>query len=222
MKRSDFIRQLEQNGSILHGLYAITSPLSRGSVLLNQVQQAIAGGAKLVQYRDKGQAGAKRKTEAAALLKLCHTYQVPLIINDDIELAYAIAADGVHLGRDDPAIFTARKQLGSQALIGISCYNNLNLALQAQAAGANYVAFGRFFTSTTKPDATMATIELLHQAKTCLHLPIVAIGGITAENGKLLVDAGADMLAVIGALFSVPNIQTAAAAISNLYAVCQG
>jgi len=201
----------------MYGLYAITPERIRGFNLVSQVEQAIQGGARLIQYREKGDAGAEKFTEAKAILHLCRINNVQLIINDDVELAYAIAADGVHLGRNDSDPVLARQKLGHTAIIGVSCYNNLDLAVKAQLAGANYVAFGRFFSSTTKPQATGATLELLYQAKSHVHLPIVAIGGITATNGKFLINAGADMLAVVGGIFSSEDIKVAALNLSSLF-----
>jgi len=201
----------------LRGLYAITPERpGPGLTLIAQVEQALQGGARLVQYRDKGHDGARRLREARALLQLCRGYRVPLIINDDLELAATVAADGVHLGRDDPDPLQARRRLGPQALIGVSCYDRLELAQRAQAAGADYVAFGRFFPSTSKPQAVPADPGLLRRARALLHLPLVAIGGITPENGGPLVAAGADLLAVIEALFGRGDIRAAAQSFAAL------
>jgi thiamine-phosphate pyrophosphorylase len=126
---------------------------------------------------------------------------VPLIINDDAQLAKAVGADGVHLGKDDGDIANARAVLGEAAIIGVSCYNSLDRAVTAQAQGASYVAFGRFFSSNTKPLAAPAQLDTLQQAKAVIKLPIVAIGGILPSNGLALIDAGADLLAVVGGLF---------------------
>jgi thiamine-phosphate pyrophosphorylase len=194
----------------LKGLYAITdSRLAVDEDVPRQVEQALAGGARLIQYRDKGEDRERRLQEARSLLQLCRAYSAPLIINDDLELAAAVGADGVHLGKDDPAIFLARERLGPEAVIGVSCYNDLGLALEAQAQGADYVAFGRFFSSNTKPLAVQADVQLLRRARPLLQIPIVAIGGITPENGGPLVAAGADMLAVIHGLFGQPDIRAA-------------
>ena len=142
---------------------------------------------------------------ASELVKICHRHNVPLIINDDIELAARVDADGVHIGREDGAIAQARKRLGADAIIGVSCYNFVERAIEAQAQGATYVAFGRFFPSTSKPLAAPAKIETLIQAKQLLKIPIVAIGGIMPENGAQLLAAGADLLAVIGGLFETAS-----------------
>jgi len=192
------------------GLYAITQPDNKTTdTLLEEVAAAIRGGAVIVQYRDKNPIDAV--ATAAKLLELCRQHTVPLIINDNIELAVTIGADGVHLGQTDGNIAQARKQLGQNAIIGVSCYNSLELAITAETEGANYVAFGRFFPSTSKPLAAPAQLQTLHQAKAKLNVPIVAIGGILPENGQSLLKAGADLLAVIGGLFDHEPEQSARA-----------
>jgi thiamine-phosphate pyrophosphorylase len=182
------------------GLYAITQTdgKSPGTVIA-EVEAAIRGGAAVVQYRDKNPGNALYL--ARELVKLCHRHEVPLLINDDLELALEAGADGVHLGKDDGHIREARERLGQEAIIGISCYDSLERALEAQAHGATYAAFGRFFPSGTKPLAAPARVDTLRQAKQALSIPIVAIGGILPENGAALLAAGADLLAVIGGIF---------------------
>lgn len=203
---------------MLTGLYAITdSQLTPGDTLLPAVEAALRGGARVIQYRDKGSDSARRAQEAAALNALCNTYGALLIVNDDVELAASAGADGVHLGRDDPQLAAARRRLGSGAIIGVSCYNQLTRAQAAAEQGADYAAFGRFFPSRTKPDAVAATPELLRAARRTLDLPLVAIGGITPENGGLLIEAGADMLAVIHGVFGQPDIETAARRFAALF-----
>ncbi|MES9869732.1 MAG: thiamine phosphate synthase [Sedimenticola sp.] len=202
----------------LKGLYAITdSTLAANSSIIDQVAQALAGGARVIQYRDKSGDDQKRLAEAGALLTLCRQHHAPLIINDDVELAARIGADGVHLGKDDPDIQAARMRLGKQAIIGISCYNQFERASIAQEAGADYIAFGRFFNSTVKPDAVQAQPDLLRRAKRELELPTVAIGGITPENGGALIEAGADMLAVIHGVFGQPDIRAACERFNELF-----
>lgn len=182
------------------GLYAITQPEGKTiAQVVAEVEAALKGGAVLVQYRDKAPLDALAL--ASQLLHICHHYQAPLLINDDVELALAIGADGVHLGRDDGEIAHARQRLGAQAIIGTSCYNDVEKAQAMAEQGADYVAFGRFFTSGSKPLAAPADIQTLRIAKQRLNLPIVAIGGILPENGGQLVNAGADLLAVIGGIF---------------------
>jgi len=203
----------------LRGLYAITdSQLLSDNALVASVEQAIRGGAQVIQYRDKSHDATKRLQQAQALQTLCRGYRIPLIINDDVALAQAIAADGVHLGKTDGSVTVARQQLGATTLIGVSCYNQLALAEQAVAAGADYIAFGSFFPSMIKPDAVTADIPLLRHAKQTLPCPVVAIGGITVNNGADLFAAGADCLAVISGVFGADDIQAAAQQYTALFA----
>lgn len=192
--------------SKMQGLYVITDG-STGDTLLSKVEQALRGGAAIVQYRDKTTDQARRKQEATALRSLCHDHHTLFIINDDVALAKAVQADGVHVGRDDSALTAAREALGTAAIIGVSCYNQLELALSAAEKGADYIAFGSFFPSPTKPNAPRATLELLHQARQQLTLPICTIGGITLDNAPDLLANGADMLAVITDVFNSPAIE---------------
>lgn len=195
----------------LAGLYAIAdTSLIAAARLVDSVALAIAGGAHVVQYRDKAGDRDLRLRQATALARLCESHRAPLIINDDPDLAADVGAAGVHLGRADLSLTKARRRLGSQAIIGISCYNQLELALTAEAEGANYVAFGSFYGSATKPKAVRALPELLRTAKQQLNIPVVAIGGITPENGGALINAGADSLAVIEGLFKQSDIRRAA------------
>jgi thiamine-phosphate pyrophosphorylase len=204
--------------SLRRGLYVLTdSTLIPEDQLIPAVAAAIAGGAVLVQYRDKSGDAAKRAWEAQDLVNLCRPLGVPLIINDDVALAAAVGADGVHLGQDDGDIAAARAALGPGALIGVSCYNELERARAAEAAGADYVAFGSFFASSVKPGAVRAEADLLRQARQQLHVPLVAIGGINADNGALLIEAGADLLAVISDVFGQRDIRTAARRIADLF-----
>lgn len=197
------------------GLYAITQTEHKSlEQIVRDVEDALKGGAVVVQYRDKNPLDAV--TLASRLLRICHAYQVPLLINDSIELALQTGADGVHLGRDDGDIAAARQLLGKDAIIGVSCYNDIGRAQLAAAAGADYVAFGRFFPSGSKPLAAPAEIATLQQAKRLLNVPIVAIGGILPNNGRQLLDAGADLLAVIGGIFD-QEPETAARAYQTLF-----
>ena len=200
------------------GLYAITdNDLIPAGQLTACVMRAIAGGAAVIQYRNKQASGHGRRREAAALVELCHQHHVPLIINDDAGLAAAVGASGIHLGRTDTTIQQAREQLGPGAIIGVSCYNDLERALAAAQAGADYVAFGRFFPSHSKPDAVQADATLLSRARQQLELPIVAIGGITPGNGPALLAAGANLLAAIHGVFGQPDIRAAAAEYADLF-----
>jgi thiamine-phosphate pyrophosphorylase len=196
------------------GLYVITD--GPRPDLLEAVQHALAGGARMVQYRDKTNDSTRRHAEAGTLLALCREHAVPLIINDDIALAHAIGADGVHLGEADGNIAEARNTLGPDAIIGVSCYDSLERAQGAARQGASYIAFGAFFASPTKPFARRASIDLLRHSAN-LGVPRVAIGGITPDNGAELVAAGADYLAVISAVFGTADIRAAAQRFSQLY-----
>jgi thiamine-phosphate pyrophosphorylase len=199
------------------GLYAITPETADTERLLTQVEAALLGGVASVQYRDKSDDVARRHEQVSELVALCHRFGVPLIVNDDLRLADLCDADGVHLGRDDSSLREARIILGKGKLIGASCYQSLDLAQAAQAAGADYVAFGSFFPSPTKPAAGRADAALLREAAPRIHLPLVAIGGITLANAPQLLDAGADSLAVLSALFDAPDIRAAAHALNQLF-----
>jgi thiamine-phosphate pyrophosphorylase len=185
--------------------------------MLDNVEQAILGGAVMVQFRNKRHDLFACRRQADALRELCSNYHVPLIINDDAVLARAVDADGVHLGSDDFTPSEARSLLGEEAVIGVSCYNRLDLAQQAQQQGADYVAFGSFYPSPIKPTAVRAETSILTQAKAELKVPVVAIGGITPENGKALVEAGADMLAVIYGIFGQSDIQAVARQYTQIF-----
>lgn len=190
-------------------LYAITdSHLMAGGKLITGVTAALEGGCRLVQYRDKSLDHQRRLAESSALLSLCRIYSARLIINDDVQLAKAIKAHGVHLGQSDGDARAARALLGDDAVIGVTCHASLALARQAIKNGASYVAFGRFFASNTKPDAPPAPMSLLTEARQELgDIPIVAIGGITLENASLTLTAGASMFAVSHSLFAAENIK---------------
>jgi thiamine-phosphate pyrophosphorylase len=199
------------------GLYAVTPDEPDTEVLKHKVRKALAGGARIVQYRNKSANASLRLEQGAELLALCRKAGAPLIINDDLDLALAIGADGLHLGRGDTALAAARAKLGGGRLLGASCYDRLDLALAARSAGADYVAFGRAFPSATKPGATRAPLGLYREAKALLDSPIVAIGGITPRNARTVIAAGADAVAVIGALFGAPDIEAAARRFDRLF-----
>lgn len=202
----------------LRGLYVLTDArLGHGDALVAAVGQALDGGARLVQYRDKSDDRRQRLADAGALATLCQDRGAVLIINDDVELALAVGAQGVHVGREDAPLHQARARLGARALIGVSCYNDLARAEAAARDGASYVAFGSFYPSTVKPDAVRASPQLLRQARARLAIPIVAIGGVTHANGATLIDSGADMLAVITGVFGANDICAAAAAYGALF-----
>lgn len=205
--------------SRLHGLYGITDSKLMPDLesMLSQVEAALQGGCGIIQYRDKSADTELRHRQAAALLALCHRYNGLLLINDDIALAKAVSADGVHLGQGDGNHQSARHELGPDAIIGITCHDSLELAEQACACDADYVAFGAFFASQTKPDAKPAPMHLLHDAKQNLPVPVVAIGGITVDNAHQIIDAGADMLAVVNSLFSAEDITARAESFQQLF-----
>lgn len=200
------------------GVYALTPECADTFKLLQMVEAALKGGVAAVQYREKSGDVALRHEQASELLSLCHRYHVPLIINDDLRLADLVEADGVHLGREDARLKEARIILGSEKIIGASCYQDVELAMQAVAEGADYVAFGSFYSSPTKPQAARAPLQLLHDANR-LSVPVVAIGGITLENAPMLIEAGADAIAVITALFDAPDIEKAAQTLNQLFEI---
>lgn len=201
---------------LIKGLYAITPDEPDTADLLRKVRLALLGGARVLQYRNKAATAALRLQQAKMLRELTHEFSVPLIINDDALLAQQVTADGVHLGGEDGSVVAARAVLGSAKLIGVSCYNRVALAHDAVRQGADYVAFGSFFASTVKPDAVVASLEILRQARIEIAVPLVAIGGITATNGAQLLEAGANALAVISAVFDATDIQGAARQFSVL------
>ncbi|MGY4515285.1 thiamine phosphate synthase [Lysobacter sp. HA18] len=190
------------------GLYAITPDEADTGRLVARVAPVLDAGATVLQYRNKQADDALRREQALALQPLCHARGVPLIINDDWRLALRIGANGAHLGGDDGDVQEARRALGDTAIIGASCYDSLDRARDAANAGASYIAFGAFFPSGTKPDARRATPDLLRDSAD-LRLPRVAIGGITAANARILIAAGADLIAVIGGLFDSPGPRAA-------------
>ena len=200
------------------GVYALTPECADTARLLQMVEAALKGGAAAVQYREKTGDVALRFEQASELLPLCWKYKAPLIINDDLRLADLIDADGVHLGREDAGLVEARIILGPEKIVGVSCYQSLYLARKAEAMGADYLAFGSFYPSPTKPQALRAPLQLLRDAAG-LKLPVVAIGGITAENAAEVIEAGADAIAVISALFEATDIEAAARALNRLFEI---
>lgn len=201
----------------LRGLYAITPENPDGARLLADVEGALAGGCRLVQYRDKTSAAPERVARAQALRRLTLGHGARLVINDDIALALLVKADGVHLGRDDGNLVAARALLGPERILGTSCYADFSTAQRAAATGADYVAFGAVYPSPTKPNAVPATVDLFFRAKSALTVPSCAIGGITLDNAPTLIAAGADLLAVITDLFDAPDIAARAAAYQRLF-----
>jgi thiamine-phosphate pyrophosphorylase len=189
---------MTQLAGLTHPLYAITDTTQFcGNRLYTVAEQLLAGGCQLLQYRDKSTDSTRRQREARTLAQLCRRYQGALIINDDLELARRCKAQGVHLGQSDCSLALARQKLGRDAIIGITCHASLSLAASAAAGGANYLAFGRFFSSQTKPDAPAAPLSLLAAARQHWpQLPRVAIGGIGLNNAQQVLHAGANYTAV--------------------------
>jgi thiamine-phosphate pyrophosphorylase len=191
------------------GLYAVTPDDADTRALVARVTAALTGGVRVVQYRNKIASPDLRREQALAIKGACDAYGALLIINDDAELAHEIDAAGVHIGADDGDVEAARTRVGEGKLIGVSCYRSLELAQDAQDEGADYVAFGSFFASSVKPGAVRAPLDLLREAKRRLDVPVVAIGGITIDNAPQLIEAGADALAVITAVFGANDVATA-------------
>lgn len=196
-----------------HPLYAIATTQSLRGALLTSVESALRGGAGWVQYRDKSTQAKHRQREAAALKTLCRDYGAKLIINDDVDLALSVGADGVHLGQGDGSPREARRRLGAEVIVGVTCHSSMALGRQALKNGASYLAFGRFFPSRTKPEAPPAPLTLLEEARKAFKgIPLVAIGGITLDNGLQALNAGADRLAVSEDLFGADDIEAQARA----------
>ncbi len=201
----------------LHGLYAITDErLSPQPLLIEHAEQSLRGGVRILQYRNKHGSDELRRQQALELQALCRDYDASFIINDDVELAHRLRADGVHIGEDDGSLAEARALLGPRTIIGVSCYDQLPLAKKMKDEGADYVAFGRVYPSNTKPGATRAPLNLFEEARS-LHLPVCAIGGINKGNAEAVIKAGADMLAVIHGLFASEDIETTARYLASLF-----
>lgn len=201
----------------LHGLYAITDAGLLADNFEQAITQALQGGCRIIQYRDKSNDHQKRLQQSQLIRQLCDQYQALFIINDDIELTLEVNADGVHLGKDDNGLYAARQHLGNDKIIGITCYDQLQTAINAEQAGADYVAFGAFFSSSIKPEATNAPISLIAQAKKQLQIPVCCIGGISSKNAMPLIEAGTDMIAVISDIFANQDIKHASQSLSALF-----
>ena len=202
---------------IIKGLYAITPDMADSNSLLLKTQLAIEGGAFMVQYRSKIQDRDVKMQQCAAILRLCREYKIPCIVNDDVDMCRVLEADGVHLGKKDDNIAEVRSILGEDAIIGSSCYDQLNRAKLAQKEGASYVAFGAMFETSTKPNAPRATLELLREAKSQIQIPIVAIGGITMNNAHDVIETGIDAIAVINSLYESNSIKETAETLSSMF-----
>lgn len=202
---------------MIKGLYAITPDEADTDLLLTKVALALQGGVSVLQYRNKS-ANHKLKTQQArAILPLCRQFKVPLIINDSVKLCLTLDAEGVHIGADDGNLAEVRARIGKDKLLGASCYNRLDLALAAQQAGVDYVAFGACFASSTKPNAPVADLSLFELAKAQLSIPTVAIGGITLANAPQVIAAGASSVAVINAIFNADDVKLSAQQFTQLF-----
>jgi thiamine-phosphate pyrophosphorylase len=201
------------------GLYAVTPELIDSTALVGKVDAALRGGARVIQYRSKSINYSLRRAQAGEIVRLCRNRNAIFIVNDSVELAREVDADGVHLGKDDDAVAAARAVLGPGKLIGVSCYNEMARAREAASQGADYVAFGSFFPSATKPMALRADAELLRIAAREIALPVVAIGGIDEDNASGLIAAGADAVAVVRALFDAVDIEAQARRFSHLFQI---
>lgn len=204
--------------SRVSGIYAITPEIEDTAGLVAKVATALAGGVRIVQYRNKTGSASLRRAQCGALVERLRDVNGTLIVNDDSRLAVDVGADGVHLGKDDDSLADARRRLGVDRIIGVSCYNDLARARALQAEGADYVAFGSFFPSITKPGAVCASLDLLPRAKTELSVPVVAIGGINKDNAIKLIERDADALAVLSALFCVDDVEQEARVLTSLMA----
>lgn len=208
---------MNRTNRMLRGLYAVTPADNLLPRLSTLVGLALEGGVRLVQYRNKDAPMPLKRSQAAELLRICHAHDARLIINDDVWLAIEIGADGVHLGRDDADPVMARQALGPKRLLGVSCYDDVELAIAAEAAGADYVAIGSMFASPTKPAATRASLELITETRHRVKVPVAAIGGIKLENAPEVIKAGADMVAVVSDLFDAMDIKGRATAFQKLF-----
>lgn len=207
------------NAPTIHGVYAVTEPLPGGFPDLHErVAAVLRGGVRVVQYRDKGDDRERRLREACALRELCRIHGALFIVNDDVALAGASGADGVHLGADDPTLDLARGELGDDAVIGVSCYGSLERADRVAADGADYLAFGSVYPSPTKPRAPRVDLETLRAAAGRFDRPVVAIGGIAPDNAAPVVACGVDAVAVISGLFRADDPERAASALAALFA----
>lgn len=202
----------------ISGPYAITPDLNQTNDLLNKTRQVLEGGVKLVQYRNKSANESLRREQAKLLLSLCREHNALLIINDHLEIAIEIDADGVHVGKNDVPVSAAKNLLGHNKIVGTSCYNQLGLAKQAQKDGADYIAFGAFFSSLTKPNAVSVSISLVNQAQKALSIPIVGIGGIQLTNARTVIQSGCAAIAVCHDLFQAENIKATAEHYVQLFA----
>lgn len=202
---------------MIRGLYAVTPDEADTDLLLAKVEAALQGGISMLQYRNKLADHKLQTQQARAILPLCRQYQVPFIINDSVKLCLTLDADGVHIGAEDGNLTEIRARMGRDKILGASCYGHFDLALAAQQAGVDYVAFGACFASSTKPNTPVANLSLFNQARTQLTIPAVAIGGITLTNAPQVIVAGADSLAVINAIFNATDVKSSTEQFAQLF-----
>ncbi len=202
---------------MIRGLYAVTPDEADTDLLVAKVEAALEGGISMLQYRNKLANHKLQTQQARAILPLCRQYQVPFIINDSVKLCLTLDADGVHIGAEDGNLAEIRARMGQDKILGASCYGHFDLALAAQQAGVDYVAFGACFASSTKPNAPVANLSLFNQARTQLTIPAVAIGGITLTNAPQVIAAGADSLAVINAIFNATDVKSSTEQFAQLF-----
>ena len=198
-------------------MYAVTPNDLDTARLCNNVEAALRGGVKLVQYRNKMTDTGLRLMQASALLALCRSFKVPLVINDHLDLCAQIDADGLHLGATDCDLSAARRLLGNDKIIGASCYNQIDLALKAKEAGASYVIFGVSFNSDSAPDALEVPLSEFIEAKQKISIPIVVIGNLTLDNAAQVIKAGATSIALMNGLFNAKNIQETSQQFAQLF-----
>lgn len=201
----------------MKGLYLVTPDWDDTERLVTISEQGIRGGAGLLQYRHKTADAALRLEQATALLKLCRRFTVPLIINDHLDLCIAIDADGVHVGGTDASVASMRAHLGPSKIVGASCYGDLQLARDAQASGASYLAFGGFYPSRVKKYAVTTSPDIITTALAEFTVPLCVIGGMTPMNSRALIDRGAHMVAAISSVYSAEEPQLAASEFANMF-----
>jgi thiamine-phosphate pyrophosphorylase len=201
----------------MKGLYIVTPDWDDTQKLLQVTEQALRGGAALVQYRHKSASPALRQEQATGLLALCRRYQRPFIVNDYVDLCLALDADGVHVGGTDASVAQVRAAVGPAKIVGASCYGDLQLAYDAHQAGASYVAFGGFYPSRVKKYPVTTSPYIITQSKQDIPLPNVVIGGMTQENSAALVAAGADMVAAISSVYLAEDPEAAARGFTMLF-----
>jgi thiamine-phosphate pyrophosphorylase len=202
----------------IHGLYVITDQRMISPKRFSaKIRQALEGGVRVMQYRDKSQQHELRWEQAQELVKLCREYNAISIINDDIELTKVVGADGVHIGAEDDDVLYAREQLGENKIIGVSCYADIGLAKKVILESADYVAFGSIFSSSTKPQAPVAGLDVLRGAKNELSVPVVAIGGINLNNMADVVATGVDAISIISGVFANEAVTSSAQQFSTFF-----